>query len=1495
MKQLVNFFGRQAKNQVSNNLRKPSRRQLRSESLEKRQLLAGDILAAHNYSIPEDVNNDWQVTPLDALLVLNHIAKQAGNSSLDGFARGELKHFVDVTGDSLATPLDALRVLNRIASGEAEDALLDLSINPRTSNDQAFSASAFNAATRELTVGVNEVFNLELLYTDLRGSFDRVGAFAIYADFLIDTPNVLEPVLTETQFVEISANIRDARAGTITFSLAGNPPIPGRPTTSTISFNVFTDDQDAPANEIRKALELFGYSGVLVTTLPGAGTDPLAYLIRFNDFSLVNQNLPNLVITANLTAAGGASLNVTSEVKDEPPLIPSTANPSVFVINPQAIRLNVNFLSRTFKVTPANPSGEQFFAFGGAQVGSFNPATGFSGVGANGPLLVNGFPDANAGPLPRPFDSFSIPVRLTQPVENLRIILDPASINGGTANLLYGSTTPVPIDLVQINLLNDPTNAADGTGILFVTAVQQGGEVTVAAADGSISATQNGSPVILNVLPLVTITNSTATPVITITTPPTRGTAVINGTTVTYTPTAGQIGADSFVYTATVNGVSDTGTIGVTISAPVITVAAGDGNLTAVQNGPAVMLNTLPLVAVSGSTATPVITITTQPTRGTVSVNGTNVVYIPTAGQIGADSFVYTATVGGVSDTGTISVAINAAVVTVSAADGNLTAVQNGSSVTLNVGPLVTVTGSTATPVITITTQPTRGSVSVSGTSVIYTPTAGQVGADSFVYTATVGGVSDTGTISVSINAPVVTVAAGDGNLTAVQNGTGVTLNVGPLVTVTGSTSTPVITIFTQPTRGTVTVNGTNVIYTPAAGQVGADSFVYRATVGGVSDTGTITVAINAPVISVTAANGNLTAVQNGAGVTLNVRPLVTVTGSTATPVITITTQPTRGTVTVNGTNVFYTPAAGQVGADSFVYTATVGAVSDTGTIAVTITPQPVVVTAANGNLVAVQNGPAVQLNLAALVSVTGSTATPVITITTQPTRGTVVVTNGIATYTPTAGQVGTDSFVYTATVGGVSDPGAISVNINAQPITVDAANGTLNAVENDGARTLNLASLVTVTGSTTTPTFTIVTGPTRGTASITGTTLTYTPSNNQFGSDSIVYRATVNGVSDTGMIAVTIAPFVAAPIARNDNFTALADTSTTFTSARLTANDSAARPNLSGQPPLVTAASAIAGVTQGTVVFNPTTNSVVYTPPVGFEGDTSFQYTMTSEGQTASATVFVSVRQFVPSTITGSIFTDYIASVSNPVRNGVRDSNEPALGGVPVVLTPIQSSIGAMPQRVLTTASGEYAFENVPPGTYEVSFDIPDTLIFGAGVNGTSLPALGSGQKFTIVIGEEGGLVYDGLNFTVLGRKGLAAGTGSLLVSQYLLSSPNSPFNSSRPDFGLATMIVNPSSGEQQVFELTQGFDGVLFAEIAIGRSGSTALLTLIMEDGTVKTALLSKDNGDFVVNSTRAVVQVFRNVGSMTFIDSPEDALQLEYGDYRDAVDQVLASGMF
>ncbi len=77
-----------------------------------------------------------------------------------GVARGTVDRYYDTSGDNNITPLDALRVINRVARGEAVNEQIELLVNPRTASDGDFG-SAFNAATRNLTVGVNEVFNLE--------------------------------------------------------------------------------------------------------------------------------------------------------------------------------------------------------------------------------------------------------------------------------------------------------------------------------------------------------------------------------------------------------------------------------------------------------------------------------------------------------------------------------------------------------------------------------------------------------------------------------------------------------------------------------------------------------------------------------------------------------------------------------------------------------------------------------------------------------------------------------------------------------------------------------------------------------------------------------------------------------------------------------------------------------------------------------------------------------------------------------------------------------------------------------------------------------------------------------------------------------------------------------------------------------------------------------------------------------------------------------------
>src|SRR5690606_6113309 len=144
------------------------------------------------------------------------------------------------------------------------------------------------------------------------------------------------------------------------------------------------------AREIRNALNQLGFDDVTVTALQGDATDPFEYIIRFNDFALADQDLPNLVVEANFFNSAGAALEVESETEEYTPRTETGE------FSPQAVAFNLNFFSRHYKVSSQFPHGEPFFGFGGVQVGNFDEATGFLDVGGTGPLFLNGFEEANA-------------------------------------------------------------------------------------------------------------------------------------------------------------------------------------------------------------------------------------------------------------------------------------------------------------------------------------------------------------------------------------------------------------------------------------------------------------------------------------------------------------------------------------------------------------------------------------------------------------------------------------------------------------------------------------------------------------------------------------------------------------------------------------------------------------------------------------------------------------------------------------------------------------------------------------------------------------------------------------------------------------------------------------------------------------------------------------------------------------------------------------------
>lgn len=146
-------------------------------------------------------------------------------------------------------------------------------------------------------------------------------------------------------------------------------------------------------------------------------------------------------------------------------------------------------------------------------------------------------------------------------------------------------------------------------------------------------------------------------------------------------------------------------------------------------------------------------------------------------------------------------------------------------------------------------TQPSRGSVNLTASGIVYTPPVGFVGLDTFTYTAKNTADSTaapaTATVTVSVIAPMTAVA--DTALIVVD-----TLSTAIDVLANDATNPAVdqekaIVAVTQPGRGSTAIVGNKIVFRPEPGVVGTDTFSYTArniTAGETSQTSTATVTV---------------------------------------------------------------------------------------------------------------------------------------------------------------------------------------------------------------------------------------------------------------------------------------------------------------------------------------------------------------------------------------------------------------------------------------------------------------------------------------------------------------------------------------------------------------------------------------------------------------------------------------------------------------------------
>lgn len=544
---LGSFSGRNSSRRKELTQKHRQLRRLVAESLESRQLLAADLIpqtmvADHNYLIAEDVNADFRITPSDALIVLNEMARRGSGES--NSSNASPNRFTDVNADGRLTPIDALIVLNRITRGEAEpDPLLSIELDVTQDGNSILTEN-----TRNFVVDVGEKFDLEVRYSDLRDRLadNQFGAYSLYVDILATGIDSFLPVLSETQIVEVSENLVDA-GGSLTLSFENQPDRKVEIPVSSTDSSVLTLENQ-PELAIQTAIEEgLGFGANTVSVSQAARTardngqvgtgDSFRYIIRFIGDDQEFVDVPNLIVdTSTLTGAA-----VTSSLSEVP--VYTTVDQTQ--INPNSLLYNIDYRSSSL--------GNNV-VYGDVRSGVYNPGNveTFDEIGGVGPAKANGFQaEVQSNPdLLQRFEAFSIELKAVRAQESVSFTLNLPDNPIGSEIALYGSSANADIaltpDMISIALIDDiGTVEDDRTGMvngrfviptqLPITAVQDNVTLDEDALTTKIDVLANDlpSPTELSVLSVGAAAHGTS--------------SIVNGE-VFYRPAADYFGSDQFTY-----------------------------------------------------------------------------------------------------------------------------------------------------------------------------------------------------------------------------------------------------------------------------------------------------------------------------------------------------------------------------------------------------------------------------------------------------------------------------------------------------------------------------------------------------------------------------------------------------------------------------------------------------------------------------------------------------------------------------------------------------------------------------------------------------------------------------------------------------------------------------------------------------------------------------------------------------------------------------------
>ncbi|WP_402719006.1 putative Ig domain-containing protein [Janthinobacterium rivuli] len=716
--------------------------------------------------------------------------------------------------------------------------------------------------------------------------------------------------------------------------------------------------------------------------------------------------------------------------------------------------------------------------------------------------------------------------------------------SGGTAAYSYAVTAgsvPAGLTLAANGTLSGTPTTAGAYSFTVTATDSSGGAGPYTGArvySGTVAA---GAPVAANVSATVAY-GSSANPItlnlsggaatsVAVASAASHGTATSSGTSITYTPTAGYGGPDSFSYTAS-NGVgtSAPATVTITVSGPTITITPS--TVPAATVGTAYSEN----VTAANGAAPYTYAISAGALPAGVSLNTSTGLLSGTPTAAGTFNFTVRAedsSTGSGPYAGARAYSLTVAAPVIGIAPSTLPAMTAG----VAFSQAITATGGTPAYnyAVTAGSLPTGLTLAADGT-LSGTPAA--AGAYSVTITATD---SSTGagapfsgsraySGSVAPGAPI----AGNVSVTVAYGSSANPIT----LSLSGGAATSVA-VASAASHGTATASGTSITYTPTPGYGGPDSFTYTASNGiGTSTAATVTITVGTPTVTI---------VQTSvAGGTVGAAYSQTLTAANGLAPYTyaISAGALPAGVSLSSAGLLAgTPTAG--GTFNFTVRATdssTGSGPYTGSRAYALTVASPAISVAPSTLPTMTAGVA----FSQAITATGGTAAYSYAVTTGSLPvGLSLAANGTLSGTPTT--AGAYSFSITATdsstgsgpytnVHAYSGTVAIAVPVAGAVTTTVAYGSSANPI------TLNLGGGAAVSVA-------VAAVPAHGTATASGTSITYTPTPGYSGSDSFSYTATNgSGTSAPGTVTVTVgAPTVSLAPASLPNPTAEAAYSTTL------------------------------------------------------------------------------------------------------------------------------------------------------------------------------------------------------------------------------------------------------------------------------------------------------------------------------------------------------------